>query len=277
MATSRLLNTLHTSSVALLLGLFTYSAEAKSFSGFGAEVDSYIRIAAHRYQVSEAMLRGLVKFEDGWTGKISPTGATGVGQFTVGTWNWLAETPRGRQLGMHPVTKYNRGTGYDPRRSKYINTMATALLARHHIEQFAERGIQVTDENLYMAHNIGLDGLHRALLGKSTKKDVKNMRLNGMKPWQTVSDFIAYQKNRYTQHKYAANFKTSPRTVVAKAGVVTASAHSASSSHQPVKAKVAKLALPSKIRYVEPNKSSGKVNWVEPNHNRIVWVSSKNQ
>lgn len=251
------------------------SIEAKAFS-FGADVDNYIRLAANRYQVSEPMLRGLVKFENGWTGKISPTGATGVGQFTVGTWNWLAETEQGRKLGMRPVTKYNRGTSVDPRRNKYINTQATALLARWHIEQFSERSIPISDENLYMAHNIGLDGLHRALLGKSTRADIANMRKNGMKPWHTVNDFLRYQKSRYNEHKYAANFlQSEPKT------------NATTDNNIETKKKISLILpanLPTKIRYIEPsnelamgkqNITTAKVNWIEPNSKNTVWIEPK--
>lgn len=249
----------------LFFSMSSCIANAKSFSGFGAEVDSYIRLAANQYQVSEAMLRGLVKFENGWTGNISPTGATGVGQFTVGTWNWLSETERGREIGMRPVTKYNRGTAFDPRKNKYINTLATALLARWHIEQFSERRIPASDENLYMAHNIGLDGLHRALLGQSTRKDIENMRKNGMKPWMTVSEFMVYQKGRYNEHKSAANFYALPTNITAK----NASTIVATSGTQPKKN--TRLVLPAKIRYVD--NSSAKLNWVEPSDSKLVWVS----
>nr|WP_242650078.1 hypothetical protein [Rodentibacter trehalosifermentans] len=61
------------------------------FNGFGREIDTYIKESANRYQVSETMLRGLVKMEDGWYGKISPTGPIGVGQFTMGTWNFFSQ------------------------------------------------------------------------------------------------------------------------------------------------------------------------------------------
>ena len=54
------------------------------------------------------MLRGLVKIEDGWYGNISHTGATGIGQFTVGTWNWLANTVEGVKIGMTPITSGNK-------------------------------------------------------------------------------------------------------------------------------------------------------------------------
>ena len=187
-------------------GLTASTENAKAFYSFGYDVDRYIQNTAKYYNISEPMLRGLVKMEAGWTGNISPTGATGVGQFTVGTWNWLASSRAGKEIGMQLITAANRGTPADPRHNKYINTLATGLYAKWHMEQLLARGIYPTDANLYMAHNIGLGGLHRALLGISTAKDVKNMRRNGMKAGMTVSDFIAYQTARYTRHKHEANF-----------------------------------------------------------------------
>ncbi|MDY4281340.1 MAG: hypothetical protein SOX56_09785 [[Pasteurella] mairii] len=192
----------------LLVGIFLWSAciiSAQAFNGFGQEIDGYIKESAQRYRVSESMLRGLIKMEDGWYGKRSPTGALGVGQFTQKTWNWLARSSQGKAIGMRLITTSNRGTRSDPRYHQRINTFATALLARWHLEQFALRGIKPTDEHLYLAHNLGVEGLHRALLGQSTAEDIKNMRLNGMKKGMSVSSFIAYQKGRYQTHKYLAN------------------------------------------------------------------------
>lgn len=186
--------------------LFLPLVTQAGFEGFGHEIDGYIKESASRYQVSETMLRGLVKIENGWKGNISPTGATGVGQFTVRTWNSLANTVEGYRIGMRPITAKNRNTRTDPRHNRYINTLATALYARWHLEQFAERGIKPTDENLYLAHNIGLDGLHRAILGRSTPEDIRNMQRNGMKRGMSVKQFIAYQKGRYNSHKSIANF-----------------------------------------------------------------------
>ncbi|HHW7520578.1 TPA: lytic murein transglycosylase [Mannheimia haemolytica] len=276
MEKNRLLNTVKYSlSVIFLTG--SIASKAEPFFGFGKEVDGYIRIAAQRYQISEPMLRGLIKMEDGWYGNISPTGATGVGQFTVGAWNWLADTYRGREIGMRLVTRNNRGTSFDPRHNKYINTLATALLARWHIEQFSERNIPVNDENLYMAHNIGLDGFHRALLGQSTRKDIENMRKNGMKPWMTVNEFISYQKGRYTEHKYVANFQLPPNRLAE-----SVSSGAIVSETKPKKN--IRLVLPAKIRYIEPNDelamqkqghSSSKVNWIEPSSGNTVWISPK--
>lgn len=190
-------------SVAVLSLLLSLSAFG--FNGFGAELDRYIKEASLRYQVSETMLRGLIKMEDGWYGKRSTTGATGVGQFTVGTWNWLADTQEGRSIGMVLITPRTRGTKSDPRHNTYVNTLATALLAQYHLEQFKLKNIPPTESNLYLAHNIGLEGLNRALQNKATAEDIKNMRLNGMKKGMSVQDFIRYQKGRYNQHWQQAN------------------------------------------------------------------------
>lgn len=249
------------------IAITPYSVLAKPFTGFGYDVDSYIQTAANRYQVSEAMLRGLVKMEDGWLNKLSPTGATGVGQFTVGTWNWLAGKEEGRALGMTPVTARNRGTLADPRRNKRINTLAIGALARWHIMRFQELGIRVTDENLYMAHNIGLDGLHRALVGKSTKEDIRNMRVNGMKRWMSVSDFLTYQKGRYNTHKFEANFiqtaqKLPSSTKPMKWG-------------EPVVMKQPKVKAQSLPETAMATNVSSQMKWIEPT-GTMVWVEPKN-
>ncbi len=191
--------------LTLIIGMACHSVNAIPFQGFGAEMDSYIKEASTRYQVDEPMLRGLIKMENGWRGDISPTGATGVGQFTVTTWNWLASSYEGQVIGMKYITSKNRGRYNDPRKNRRVNTLATALLARWHVGELAKRGIKVSDENLYMAHNIGLDGLHRAIIGKATAADIRNMRLNGKTKTMSVSGFLTYQKRRFAQHKREAN------------------------------------------------------------------------
>ncbi|MDU8924306.1 hypothetical protein RYD26_05185 [Pasteurellaceae bacterium LIM206] len=230
------------------LPVILINANAKTFYGFGSEIDGYIRESAQRYQINEAMLRGLIKMEDGWYSKTSPTGATGVGQFTVKTWNWLASTERGQAIGMQFITSHNRGTRFDPRNNKRVNTLAAGLYARWHIEQFRERGINISDENLYMAHNIGLDGFHRAILGKSTPEDIKNMRHNGMKSWMSVNDFITHQKRRYAQHKYEAN------SIVPK-----------QYSIQTAQTKVSNWVTPDDHAIV----------WVHPQNDGLIWINPK--
>ena len=252
MATNRLLRIVFS---LIGLGMATHSI---AFNGFGSEVDGYIKEASARYQVSESMLRGLVKIEDGWYGKVSPIGATGVGQFTRSTWNWLATTDEGRALGMMPITPYNRDTPFDPRKNKRLNTLATALYARWHLGQFAERGIQPTDEHLYLAHNIGLDGLHRALQGKSTIEDIHNMQRNGMKYGMTVKGFLSYQSGRFNQSKQIANFQRS----------------SASPRYQ-----IENKPLPANLHWVSPTETA--MRWVEPashqtNQQAIRWQNPTN-
>lgn len=247
MAISRLLIVL--SSLSAIFS--STSLSAKTFYGFGREVDSYIREAAQRYQVSEAMLRGLVKMEDGWYGKISPTGAVGVGQFTFKTWNELAQLPEGYRIGMRPITARTKGTYADPRRHRYINTLAMGLYVRWIINQFAERGLKATDENVYLAYNIGLDGFHRAVSGRITWNDLKNMRRNGMTRSMRVSDFLAYQKGRYLENKRIANFQRA----------VPSQTFASTSSRRNVATLQPNIPSPQVMRWIEP---ADKLRWVNP-------------
>lgn len=244
-------------------GLIYVASPSLAFDGFGADVDAYIREASQRYQVSELMLRGLVKMEDGWLNKTSFTGASGVGQFTFGTWNWLATFSEGQAIGMKPITARTRDTYADPRRNKRVNTLATALLARWHIEQFAIRRIAVTDANLYMAHNIGLDGFHRALIGRSTADDIRNMRRNGMKRGMKVKDFIVYQKNRYYTHKQIANAsirsKALPPTMIA--------------SNVTMKPKHSPKAVSNTNATNVPLQEEPTLRWVQPSDKEMLWVN----
>lgn len=247
----------------LLIGLggLMVAFNVTAFRGFGVEIDFYIDEASTRYHVSKTMLRGIVKIENGWHNNVSPTGATGVGQFTTGTWNWLADTTEGKNLGMRKVTPQNRGTRFDPRRNKRVNTLATGLLAQWHIGQFNQRGIAITDANLYMAHNIGLDGFHRALLGRVTKEDIKNMRLNGMKRWMSVRDFIVYQKKRYHTHKLLANQRSSDVLVAEKA--IAMSLPETLSGNQSNEKSVAK--------------SQRNLRWIQPSDRQLVWINPQKQ
>lgn len=178
------------------------------FTGFGAEIDGYIKEASQKYIIDEKMLRGFIKMEDGWYGKMSPTGAIGTGQFTLGTWNELAQTKEGKEIGMTPITTGKNGnfrTDNDPRWNKRVNTLATALLAKKNASLLRIHGIEATGENLYMAHNIGVGALSRALKGKTTKDDIEAMKNNGMKSSETPLQFIARQKGIFNRHYRQAN------------------------------------------------------------------------
>lgn len=119
-----------------------------------------------------------------------------------------------------------------------------------------------------MAHNIGLEGLHRALLGRSTKDDIRNMRLNGMKNWMTVKDFLAYQKGRYNTHKYEANSIQTAR--------VPASMKPMKWVEPVVIAKTqSKLQQKSRTETVMVTNVSSQMRWIEPTGS-MVWVEPQN-
>ena len=95
-----------------------------------------------------------------------------------------------------------------------------------------------------MAHNIGLDGFYRATLGKSTAEDIKNMRRNGMKKWMSVSDFITYQKDNYTQNKLIANFV------------------------------VPEPSNDKNLKWLAPKDNDDFI-WIEPGEQQMVWIEQK--
>lgn len=194
-----------------------------SFNGFGADVDLYIAEAAQRYGIAEDVLRGFVKMEGGWTGKMSPTGAIGTGQFIKPTWDTLAKTQEGQQIGMTTIGSRFR-TAADPRFDKRTNTLATGLLAKQNADVLRSNGLPVTGENLYMLHNIG-PGVLPALRGSNAvpPKTLEAMRLNGMKPGMSAVDFVAFQKQRFNSHYAQANAQevmTAVRTAPGVAPVV---------------------------------------------------------
>lgn len=182
----------------------TNSSSSKSFSGFGDDVDGYIKEASKKYNMDESVLRGLVKMEAGWKGQMSPTGAIGVGQFTQGTWDSLAKTPEGKELGMIVIGDRFR-TPQDPRHDKKLNTLATALLAKKNSEILVKNGMDVNGENLYMMHNIGPGFIKAVKTGEASPATIKAMQQNGMKPGMTPASFVEYQKGRFNNHYQDAN------------------------------------------------------------------------
>lgn len=175
------------------------------FNGFGKEVDDYIKEASKKYDIPEDTLRGFVKMEGGWTGKMSPTGAIGTGQFIQSTWNSLANTKEGKEIGMIPIDRTNFRKENDPRYDKRINTLATGLLAKQNADLLKKKGVEPTGENLYMVHNIG-PGVIPAMKGEPVNAaTITAMNQNGMKSGMTPADFVAYQKNNFNKHLAIAN------------------------------------------------------------------------
>lgn len=172
---------------------------------FGGGVDQYIAESSKKYGIPEDVLRGFVKMEAGWTGKMSPTGAIGTGQFTQGTWNSLVGTAEGRAIGMTKIDKSNFRKANDPRHDKRINTLATGLLAKQNADILKKNGLPVTGENLYMLHNIG-PGVISALKGGSVNAATeKAMRQNGKRSGESAAQFAKRQQGIFSGHYTAAN------------------------------------------------------------------------
>ncbi|KAF1013165.1 MAG: hypothetical protein GAK29_04739 [Acinetobacter bereziniae] len=175
-----------------------------SFS-FGKDVDSYIKEASVKYGIDEKVLRGFVKMEAGWTGKMSPTGAIGTGQFIQPTWDGLAKTKEGQEIGMTKIGKRFR-TAKDPRYDKRVNTLATGLLAKQNADILIKNGLPVTGENLYLLHNVGA-GIIPAIKGsnKVSKATLKAIKANTPIKGQTPKQFVAYQKGIFNDHYKVAS------------------------------------------------------------------------
>ncbi|MFC2997668.1 phage tail tape measure protein [Acinetobacter sichuanensis] len=183
----------------------TVGSDTKYAFSFGKDVDQYIKEASVKYGIDEQVLRGFVKMEAGWTGKMSPTGAIGTGQFIQSTWNGLAKTDAGKEIGMTKIDKSNFRKANDPRRNKHVNTLATGLLAQQNSEVLKKYGIPITGENLYLAHNIGAATFAKALTGRANADGLKAMRQNGMKESETPRQFVDRQRAIYMKHYKIAN------------------------------------------------------------------------
>lgn len=204
--------------------------EGGKFTGFGIEVDTYIREASSMFPALPLdVLRGFIKMEAGWTGKMSPTGAIGTGQFVAGTWNALI-AKGGAALGMQPITgiygeekdkkgrpikphvkpnpKGNFRTEQDPRFDKRVNTLATALLASKNAELLRKAGLPVTGANLYMMHNIGPGIIPVMKGGEASPATLLAMRQNGMRSSMSPQDFVDFQKANYESAYRQANSST---------------------------------------------------------------------
>ncbi|WFD61215.1 lysozyme-like protein [Acinetobacter phage XC1] len=172
---------------------------------FGGGVDQDISDASKKYGIDEKVLRGFVKMEAGWKGAMSPTGAIGTGQFIQSTWNSLAKTSEGKEIGMTEINKSNFRKANDPRYNKRINTMATALLAKKNADMLRAAGLPVTGENLYMMHNIG-PGVIPALKGGTVSSATElAMRQNGKRSGESAAQFAKRQQSIFQGHYSTAN------------------------------------------------------------------------
>ena len=198
---------------SIATGGFVGGGKGNYAFSFGKDVDSYIAQASKKYGIDEKILRGFVKMEAGWTGKMSPTGAIGTGQFIKSTWNGLVKTKEGQEIGMTKINKSNFRKSNDPRYDKKINTLATGLLAKQNADVLRKYGVPITGENLYLSHNIGAVTFARALTGKANAKGLEAMRNNGMKKGETPKQFVDRQRAIYQKHYNQANKVTNENTV----------------------------------------------------------------
>jgi len=123
---------------------------------------------------------------------VSPTGATGLFQFTRGT---------GKQYGLFD--------GGDRRKDPYLNFEAAKRLAVDNINYLTKRGINVTPELVYMAHQQGVGGTleiaRAAQTGGSVSAAVRrNMDLNGGKN-QSAGQFIGSWGGKFRNALASAN------------------------------------------------------------------------
>lgn len=174
------------------------------FKGFGQDIDAYIKEASARFAIPEDILRGFIRMEAGWTGKMSPTGAIGAGQFVQDTWDRMAASAEGAALGMTKIGSRFRQPD-DPRRDQHLNILATSLLARNNAAILQKNGLPLTGENLYMMHNIG-PGIIPVMLGlPASDATIKAMKQNGMLKDQSASEFLQYQKAKFNKFYAEAN------------------------------------------------------------------------
>lgn len=153
-------------------GFATNVSAGKKYS---PEVEDAIISAHQQTGISENFLRSMAYIEsEGKADAVSPTGATGLFQFTEGT---------GAAYGLV-------GEGFDNRKNAKANAIAAAKLAIDNKKTlqktFKNNGIdrEITDFDLYMAHQQGASGwahiLRKSKEGGQVASEIrKNMNKNG--------------------------------------------------------------------------------------------------
>lgn len=175
--------------------------KVKAFAG---SLGKDIADAAARYGISADFLHKMARIESGGNpNAVSPTGATGIFQFTKGT---------GRQYGL-------LGPGFDNRTNQRDNVMAGAALAADNAKQLQSMGVPATPGMLYLAHQQGVGGAAAIYNAAMTGSDVpanirRNMDLNGGKGL-TPREFLA---------KWVGKFESGASAFAQKASDVAAGA-----------------------------------------------------
>ena len=120
------------------------------------DINSLIETISQHFNIDASVMRAIMIQESGGRqNAISDTGATGLFQFTTGTWNSIGRryTDELNALGVQHenVNRENRGQATDPRRNARLNTIYAALLLRENA-----RIVGSNDPGfLYLAHFLG--------------------------------------------------------------------------------------------------------------------------
>jgi len=168
--------------------------------GYTPAIDSILQEEANKYGISPRLLQKTLINEDGMTGKTSKTGALGPFQFTRDVWNWLATTPEGKKLNMPLITKENRNKPNDPRNQIDLGIRAGVLLTSKNAKQLKDNGIPPTENNLYLAHVIGVGGLKDVLKGSASGKTQANLKHNSFRSGDTVDSWRDRFTKKFNSH-----------------------------------------------------------------------------
>lgn len=206
---------------------------------FGGGYDEAIAEAAQKYGIREDVLRGMIKQEAGWTGKVSPTGYYGAGQFRKAAWDDVVNSPEGRAAGIPALTKAQdletakyRGKKLpsdvakrDPRTDARNSVMATAILAKINARRLGKNVGEMSGEEIYLAHNMGAGGLKKLQAGTASQRDI--MANTGGKAMSS-REFLEWQSRNFNRNASAANrgwdFSSGDRNSLAAANTNKASA-----------------------------------------------------
>jgi hypothetical protein len=150
-------------------------------------LDQDLRDAAKASGIDLSFLQTMARIESGGNpNAVSPTGATGIFQFTKGT---------GRGYGLV-------GPGFDKRKDQRANVMAGAQLARDNARSLKRAGIPPSDAMLYMAHQQGVGGViaitRAAQSGGPVSPNIRyNMDVNSGKGL-SAGQFLQKWQNKWT-------------------------------------------------------------------------------
>lgn len=163
------------------------------------------QVAGGRWKTGDPFFDAVMDIESGGqSGKggvahaVSPTGATGLFQFTRGT---------GKAYGLI-------ANGRDLRKDPAANFAAMQKLTQDNAKRLADAGMEVNPSTLYLAHQQGVGGAIALLKAAKSGRDVPgniraNMNVNGgrgLTPAQFVAKFDRIIREAYARNGAAADY-----------------------------------------------------------------------